>query len=64
MRRGLDIDSLECPRKCGGRLRFVATIEEPAVIARILRHLGLPTARVCPAPARAPPDDWQLGPLA
>ncbi len=64
MRRGLDIDALECPRECGGRLRFVATIEAPAVIARILRHLHLPTAPVRPTEARAPPDEWQLGPAA
>lgn len=31
MKRGLDIDSLECPNGCGrGRLRFIAAIEQPA----------------------------------
>jgi len=27
----------------GARLRLIATIEEPAVVDRIVRHLGLPT---------------------
>jgi hypothetical protein len=35
-----------CPQ-CGGEFRIIAAIEEPAVIVRILTHLGLP--------ARAPP---------
>ena len=47
-------DVLACPR-CGGRLRLIALIEEAAVIERILRHLGLPTAIPEPRPARAPP---------
>ena len=42
MRRGLDIDVLECP-DCGGRLRFVAAILLSSAIRRILRHLGLPS---------------------
>jgi hypothetical protein len=63
MRRGLHIDGLECPKGCGqGRLRLVACIEQPAVIRRILLHLGLPAEPVRPAPARAPPAtetmDW------
>jgi len=29
-----------CPR-CGGRMVVLATIEDPAVIRRILTHLGL-----------------------
>ena len=40
-------------RACGGRLRFIATIEDPPVVQRILRHLGLPTAIPAPAPDRA-----------
>jgi hypothetical protein len=60
MRRGLDIDVLECP-DCGGRLRFVAAILLSSAIRRILRHLGLPSDPVQLAPARAPPgldDAW------
>jgi hypothetical protein len=54
MRRGLDIDVLECP-DCGARLRFVAAILLSSAIRRILRHLGLPSDPVELAPARAPP---------
>jgi hypothetical protein len=59
MRRGLDIDVLQCP-DCGGRLRFVAAIMLSTAIRRILGHLGLPSDPVELAPARAPPelDDW------
>ena len=61
MRRGLDIDILECPRRCGqGRLTFIACIEQPSVIRKILEHLGLPAEPVAPAPARVPPTDDQL----
>jgi len=55
MRRGLDIDVLQCP-DCGGRLRFVAAILLSSAIRRILRHLGLPSDPVELAPARAPPE--------
>jgi len=54
MRRSLGLDVLACPR-CGGRLTLIALIEDPAVIARVLRHLGLPTAMPEAQPARAPP---------
>ena len=54
MRRGLDIDALECP-KCDGRLRFIAAIIKPAVVRRILRSLGLPAEPVAPAAARGSP---------
>ncbi len=47
------IDVLACT--CGGRLRFIATIEDPVVVERILRHVGFPTATPEPAPARPPP---------
>jgi len=41
-------------------MRVVATIEDPVVIRKILKHLGFPTE--VPAP-RAPPSDlfdWKL----
>ena len=38
-------------------MRLVATIDQRAVIDRILRHLGLPTDLPVPRPARAPPLD-------
>jgi hypothetical protein len=55
MRRGLEIDVLQCP-DCGGRMRFVAAIMLSSSIRRILRHLGLPADPVGLAPARAPPE--------
>ncbi len=53
LRRIFQIDVLACT--CGGRLRFIATIEDPPVVQRILRHLGLPTDAPVPEPARPPP---------
>ena len=55
IRRSFGFDVLECPR-CGGRLQLIAVIEDPAVIERILRHLGLPTD-IPEAPARAAAPD-------
>jgi hypothetical protein len=42
----LDIDVEHCPNY-GGALKIIAAIEDPAVIVKILSHLGLPS--------RAPP---------
>jgi hypothetical protein len=47
MRRAFDLDILRCPR-CAGRMPLIATIEDPAVIQRILAHLGLPGTRQGP----------------
>jgi hypothetical protein len=58
LRRIFEIDILACT--CGGRLRFIATIEDPPVVARILRHLRLPTEAPGPAPARPPPREPEL----
>jgi hypothetical protein len=59
------IDVLACP-ECGGRLRFLATIDDRTVIEKILRHLRLPIDAPTAAPARVPgwlpglepPADW------
>jgi hypothetical protein len=56
MRRTFEFDVLACPQ-CGGRLRFVALIEQASVVQRILRHLGLPTEVPEPRPARHRPGD-------
>jgi hypothetical protein len=53
MRRIFQIDILACT--CGGRLRFIATIEDPPVVQRILAHVGLPTTVPEARPARPPP---------
>jgi hypothetical protein len=55
LRRVFAIDIETC-RQCGGRLWVIASIEEPAVIERILEHLGRDAGSVDPAhPSRAPP---------
>jgi hypothetical protein len=56
LRRVFQIDVLACGI-CGGRLRFIATIEDPPVVQKILAHLGLPTALPEPYPARPSPGD-------
>ena len=40
MRRAFDIDVLVCPR-CGGRLRLLATVEDPEAIHAILAALAV-----------------------
>jgi hypothetical protein len=54
MQRSFGFDVLACPRR-GHRLELIALIEEPAVIRRILGHLGLPTEVPAARPARPPP---------
>lgn len=53
LKRVFDLDLEHCPQ-CGGEFRIIAAIEEPAVIARILTHLGLPAGAPPRAPARRP----------
>ena len=48
LKRVFEIDLEHCPQ-CGGDLKIIAAIEEPAVIVKILTHLVLParaTARL------------------
>jgi hypothetical protein len=52
IRQAYEVDPLLCPR-CGKPMRVIAVIEQPAVIQRILNHLGLPIGA---ARLRAPPD--------
>jgi len=66
MRRAFDLDVLRCPR-CAGRMELIGTIEDPAVIARILAHLEVPGARDGPSPTAAvfsPRDDLPTLPFA
>ena len=49
-----DIDREHCPQ-CGGEFKTIATIGEPAVIVRILTHLGLPARAPLCSPARSLP---------
>ena len=52
LKRVFDIDIEHCPR-CGGTMKIIAAIEQPAVITKILNHLGLPTRAPPRASARA-----------
>jgi hypothetical protein len=54
MERSFGFDVLACPQ-CAGRMTLVALIRDPAVVARILRHLHLPDAVPVMRPAREPP---------
>ena len=40
---------------CGGRVRLVGFITEPATVRQILAHVGEPTSAPAIAPARSPP---------
>ena len=52
MHRAFGIDGLACPN-CGGRLRLIATLHDPAVIRKILAHVR--RASSGPSPGPAPP---------
>jgi hypothetical protein len=58
---GVEIES--CAR-CGGKLKVIASIEEPAVIAKILAHLARTAPdqyqSELPLGARAPPQQPSL----
>src|SRR5262249_59749811 len=60
LRRTFEIDILACP-DCGGRLRLVATIEDHAVIEKILRTSVCRSIRRPPR-RRAPPTGYRPGP--
>ncbi|MBS0445732.1 MAG: hypothetical protein JSR59_07265 [Proteobacteria bacterium] len=53
LKRVFEIDMQHCPN-CGGELKIIATILDPAVIERILDHLGLPARPPPRSPAREP----------
>ena len=59
MARAFGFDLLKCP-KCHGKMRLLATIEQPEVVRKILEHLGLPTESPQPRPARSPPEQIAL----
>ncbi len=59
---GIEIEG--CAR-CGGKLKIIASIEEPAVIARILAHLEKTAGEdsrpeLLPLSARVPPAQPRL----
>ena len=59
MHRAFGVDVLACPH-CGGRLRLIATLHDPAVIRKLLASVGL--ARSGPSPGPAPPNSAPLRP--
>ena len=60
--RTMGLDAASCP-KCAAPMVLLALITDPPVVARILRHLGMPTTPPRLAPARDPHDEL-LGDLA
>jgi len=59
MHRAFAVDVLACPH-CGGRLRLIATLHDPAVIRKILAHLGRAPSR--PSSGPAPPGPGAAAP--
>lgn len=55
---------IEACARCGGNLKVIASIGEPAVIAKVLTHLERTTPDQCqselPLGARAPPAQSSL----
>jgi len=54
MHRAFGIDVLACAH-CGGRLRLIATLHDPAVIRKILAHLALCHSGQSPGPPHPSP---------
>jgi hypothetical protein len=59
MHRAFAIDVLACPN-CGGRLRLIATLHDPAVIRKLLAHVGM--APSGPSPGPDPPESGAAAP--
>ena len=56
MQRVFGVDVLVCPR-CAGRLRLLATVDDPRAIRAILESLGLPAEVPQPDPSQPPPAE-------
>ncbi len=59
MHRAFAIDVLACVH-CGGRLRLIATLHDPAVIRKLLAHLRVASSG--PSPGPAPPESRGVAP--
>jgi hypothetical protein len=62
LKRVFNIDVSICP-KCGGEARVIASIEDQAVINKILQHLQAkgalpPPTELLPATRASPNQDW------
>jgi hypothetical protein len=62
LKRVFNIDIEKCPSCEKGKLKVIASIEEPRVIKQILDHIGLDATVPSPHAARAPPqkEDFYL----
>ena len=60
LKRVYKIDAEVCG-KCQGRMRIVASIEDPKITKKILSHIGLDSEPPLPYPARGPPEDFTWG---
>jgi hypothetical protein len=56
LKRVFQVDLTTCP-DCGGTLKFIAAIMDPAVVEQILTHLGLSGVRPVFHAPRAPPQE-------
>jgi hypothetical protein len=55
-----ETDPLCCP-KCSSKMKILSFIEDPEVIKKILKHMGLWHVKVRPPPrANAPPTDVHI----
>jgi hypothetical protein len=55
LRRSFQVDVLACA-KCGGRLRVLGEVTEPAMVKLVLDSLGMPTDAPRVARARDPTE--------
>jgi len=55
LKRVFNIDIETCP-ECAGKVKVIASIEDPRVIKKILDHLGLDSRAPTPWNPRGPPD--------
>ena len=59
LKRVFGIDIEDCSL-CGGKVKVLAAIEEPQVIEKILKHLGLDSVPPQLWPARGPPQQEHI----
>ena len=63
LKRSFAIDILKCSH-CAGKMKVIATIQEQAIVRRILEAVGLPFEPPRRASPRAPPQwEFQEGPV-
>jgi len=55
LRRTFEVDVLAC-RQCGGRLRVLGAVTNPAMVRLVLESVGMPTEAPRAAPARDPTE--------